>query len=119
VLYGRKVRTKSTVQIVAELDSLYSQGWRGDVFIVDDNFIGNKGKLKKEILPAMIEWMERKKHPFSFNTEASIDLSDDEELMQLMVKAGFASVFVGIETPNEESLAECNKVQNKNRDLVA
>jgi len=119
VLYGRKVRTKSKTQIVAELDYLHSQGWRGDVFIVDDNFIGNKGKLKKEILPAMIEWVERKKHPFSFNTEASIDLSDDEELMQLMVKAGFASVFVGIETPNEESLTECNKVQNKNRDLVA
>jgi radical SAM superfamily enzyme YgiQ (UPF0313 family) len=119
VLYGRKVRTKSKAQIVAELDSLHSQGWRGDVFLVDDNFIGNKGKLKKEILPAMIEWMERNKHPFSFNTEASINLSDDEELMQLMVKAGFASVFVGIETPNEESLTECNKVQNKNRDLVA
>jgi len=119
VLYGRKVRTKSKAQIVAELDCLHSQGWRGDVFLVDDNFIGNKGKLKREILPAMIEWMERKKHPFAFNTEASINLSDDEELMQLMVKAGFASVFVGIETPNEASLAECNKVQNKNRDLVA
>jgi radical SAM superfamily enzyme YgiQ (UPF0313 family) len=119
VLYGRKVRTKSKAQIVAELDCLHSQGWRGDVFLVDDNFIGNKGKLKREILPAMIEWMEQRKHPFAFNTEASINLSDDEELMQLMVKAGFASVFVGIETTNEESLAECNKVQNKNRDLVA
>jgi radical SAM superfamily enzyme YgiQ (UPF0313 family) len=119
VLYGRKVRTKSKAQIVAELEDLHSQGWRGDVFLVDDNFIGNKRKLKQEILPAMIEWMEGRRHPFSFNTEASIDLSDDEELMQLMVKAGFASVFVGIETPNEESLTECNKVQNKNRDLVA
>jgi len=117
-LYGRKVRTKNRAQMLAELENLYSQGWRGDVFLVDDNFIGNKRKLKKEILPAMIEWMERKRHPFSFNTEASIDLSDDEELMQLMVKAGFMSVFVGIETTNEESLAECNKVQNKNRDLV-
>jgi radical SAM superfamily enzyme YgiQ (UPF0313 family) len=119
VLYGHKVRTKSKPQILTELESLYSRGWRGDVFFVDDNFIGNKKKLKKEILPAMIEWMERKRHPFSFNTEASIDISDDDELMQLMVKAGFNSVFVGIETPNEESLAECNKVQNKNRDLVA
>lgn len=118
-LYGHKVRTKSKAQIVAELESLYSQGWRGDVFFVDDNFIGNKKRLEEEILPAMIEWMERKRYPFSFNTEASIDLSDDEELMQLMVKAGFTSVFVGIETPNEESLTECNKVQNKNRDLVA
>ena len=119
VLYGRKVRTKSRAQIVAELEELHSQGWRGDVFLVDDNFIGNKRKLKQEILPAMIEWMEERKHPFSFNTEASIDLSDDEELMRLMVKAGFSSVFVGIETPNEESLTECNKIQNKNRDLVA
>lgn len=119
VLYGHKVRTKSKDQILVELESLYSQGWRGGVFFVDDNFIGNKRKLKKEILPAVIKWMEGKRHPFSFNTEASIDLSDDEELMQLMVKAGFTSVFVGIETPNEESLTECNKVQNKNRDLVA
>jgi radical SAM superfamily enzyme YgiQ (UPF0313 family) len=119
VLYGHKVRTKSKAQILAELDRLYSRGWRGDVFVVDDNFIGNKRKLKTEILPAMIAWMEGKRHPFTFNTEASINLSDDEELMQLMVKAGFASVFVGIETPNEESLTECNKVQNKNRDLVA
>ena len=119
VLYGHKVRTKSKDQILAELESLYFQGWRDGVFFVDDNFIGNKEKLKKEILPAIIEWMKRKRHPFSFNTEASINLSDDEELMQLMVKAGFTSVFVGIETPNEESLAECNKFQNKNRDLVA
>jgi radical SAM superfamily enzyme YgiQ (UPF0313 family) len=119
VLYGHKVRTKTKAHIVAELENLYSQGWRGDVFFVDDNFIGNRKRLKREILPAIIEWMEAKKHPFAFNTEASIDLSDDEGLMQLMVKAGFNSVFVGIETPNEESLAECNKVQNKNRDLVA
>ncbi|TET98784.1 MAG: DUF4070 domain-containing protein [Candidatus Stahlbacteria bacterium] len=119
VLYGHKVRTKSREQILAELESLYFQGWRDGVFFVDDNFIGNKRKLKKKILPAIIEWMEREKYPFYFNTEASIDLSDDEELMQLMVKAGFDSVFVGIETPNEESLAECNKLQNKNRDLVS
>ena len=118
-LYGRKVRTKSKSQIISELEDLYSQGWRGDIFFVDDNFVGRKRKLKEEILPAIIEWMERKRHPFSFYTEASIDLSDDDELMQCMVKAGFTSVFVGIETTNEESLAECNKVQNRNRDLVA
>jgi len=118
-LYGHKVRTKSKAQIINEIEALYSLGWRGDVFLVDDNFIGNRGKLKRDILPAMSAWMEEKQHPFTFNTEASIDLSDDEELMQLMVKAGFASVFVGIETPHEESLTECNKVQNKNRDLVA
>jgi len=119
VLYGRKVRTKSKDQILGELDALYSRGWRGNVFFVDDNFIGNRKKLKTSILPSMIEWMQRRKYPFTFNTEASINLSDDAELMHLMVQAGFDSVFVGIETPNEESLAECNKLQNKNRDLVA
>lgn len=118
VLYGHKVRTKSKDQITDELEALYSLGWRGDVFFVDDNFIGNGKKLKKSVLPSMIEWMERKKRPFAFNTEASINLSDDLRLMQLMGQAGFNSVFVGIETPNEESLAECNKVQNRNRDLV-
>jgi len=118
-LFGHKVRTKSRDQMLAELESLYSRDWRGGVFFVDDNFIGNKEKLKKEILPAIIEWMETKRHPFSFFTEASINLSDDEQLMCLMVKAGFDMVFLGIETPNEESLAECNKFQNKNRDLAA
>lgn len=118
-LFGHEFRTKNTDQILAEFESLYSQGWRGDVFFVDDNFIGNKRKIKNEILPAIIEWMETRRYPFSFSTQVSINLSDDEELMQLMVKAGFSVVFVGIETPNEESLAECNKFQNKNRDLVA
>lgn len=117
-LFGRGVRTKSKGQILAELESLYSRGWRGGVFFVDDNFIGNKIKLKQEILPAIIQWMEARGNPFSFNTEASVNLSDDEELMQLMIEAGFDMVFLGIETPHEESLAECNKFQNKNRDLV-
>jgi radical SAM superfamily enzyme YgiQ (UPF0313 family) len=118
-LYGRKVRTKSKEQIVNELATLYSLGWRHDVFFVDDNFIGNTKKLKREILPAIIEWMEKNGRPFTFGTEASINLADDEELMKLMVQAGFDSVFVGIETVNEESLAECNKSQNKKRDLAA
>lgn len=119
VLYGRVPRTKTKDQLLAELDSLYTFGWRGGVFFVDDNFIGNKNKLKKEILPAVIEWMEKRKHPFSFNTEVSINLSDDEELMHLMSRAGFRTVFVGIESPNEESLVECNKIPNRNRDLIA
>jgi radical SAM superfamily enzyme YgiQ (UPF0313 family) len=119
ILNGHQPRTKDRDQILAELDALYSRGWRAGVFIVDDNFIGNKRKLKAETLPAMIEWMEEKKYPFAFNTEASINLADDEELMRLMVRAGFNTVFVGIETPNEESLVECNKFTNINRDLVA
>jgi len=119
ILNGHKPRTKDKDQVLAELDALYTQGWRSAVFIVDDNFIGNKRKLKAEILPAIIEWMKENKYPFSLLTEASINLADDEELMRLMVEAGFGRVFVGIETPNEESLAECNKFTNKNRDLVA
>ncbi|MBW2130246.1 MAG: B12-binding domain-containing radical SAM protein [Deltaproteobacteria bacterium] len=119
VLYGRKVRTKSAEQILRELEILYQTGWRGNVFIVDDNFIGNKVKLKKEVLPAIIQWMKKRRYPFTFSTEASIDLADDDTLMRMMVRAGFDAVFVGIETPDEESLSECNKFQNKDRDLVA
>jgi radical SAM superfamily enzyme YgiQ (UPF0313 family) len=119
VLYGRTPRTKSADQVLAELNVLYDGGWRSSVFIVDDNFIGNKGKLRKEILPAIIQWMEEHRHPFTLYTEVSINLADDEELMQLMVKAGFDQVFIGIESPNEESLAECSKLQNRNRDLIA
>ena len=118
-LFGHKMRIKTKDQILAELDSLYSQGWRGGVFIVDDNFIGNKKELKNKVLPAMINWMEERKYPFTFNTQTTVSLSDDEELMRMMVQAGFVAVFVGIETPNEESLAECGKLQNKNRDLIA
>ena len=103
--------------MVAELDGLYSLGWRSPVFFVDDNFIGNKPYLKTRLLPAIINW-KRGKKDITFNTEASINLADDEELMGMMVKAGFDSVFIGIETPNEESLAECGKRQNRNRDLL-
>jgi len=119
ILNGHKPRTKDGDQILAELEALYSHGWRAGVFIVDDNFIGNKRKLKAETLPAIIKWMKERKYPFALNTEASINLADDEELMRLMVRAGFNTVFVGIETPNEESLVECNKFTNINRDLVA
>ncbi len=117
-LFGRKVRTKTKEQILSELDNLYKLGWRGSVLFVDDNFIGNKSKLKRDILPAIIDWMRKHRYPFMFSTEASINLADDEELMEMMVDAGFDSVFVGIETPEENSLAECSKFQNKNRDLV-
>jgi radical SAM superfamily enzyme YgiQ (UPF0313 family) len=119
LLCGRRPRTKDKDQIIRELESVYASGFRGQVFFVDDNFIGNKKKLKEEILPAIIEWMERRRHPFTFNTQASIELSDHEDLMRLMVRAGFDVVFIGIETPHEQSLAECSKFQNKNRDLLA
>jgi radical SAM superfamily enzyme YgiQ (UPF0313 family) len=117
-LLGHKARTKSTGQIINELENLLSIGWEGSVFFVDDNFIGNKSILKKDLLPAMVNWMKQHKHPFRFTTEASINLADDKELMCLMVEAGFIKVFVGIETPDEESLTECNKTQNHHRDLL-
>lgn len=119
VLYGRKPRTKTKEQVISELDALYFTGWRGPVFFVDDNFIGNKVKLKKEILPAITDWMTKRKNPFYLNTEASINLADDEALMLQMAKAGFEAVFIGIESPNEKSLIECHKPQNTNRDLIA
>jgi len=119
ILNGHRPRTKDKAQVLAELDALYRHGWRGDVFIVDDNFIGNKKKLKSEILPAMIEWMQAKKYPFALYVQATIDLANDEELMGLMVQAGLDRVFIGIETPNEQSLAECNKLPNQKCDLVA
>ena len=119
ILNGHKPRTKGKDQMVKELEALYSHRWRGGVFIVDDNFIGNRKKLKTETLPTIIEWSKKKKYPFALSTEASINLADDEELMKLMVEAGFNQVFVGVETPNEASLAECNKIQNRDRDLAA
>jgi radical SAM superfamily enzyme YgiQ (UPF0313 family) len=117
-LLGHKVRMKSTSQILNELQTLYELHWRGNVFIVDDNFIGNKQAIKHDLLPAMNEWMMEHKHPFTFTTEASINMADDDELLKLMADTGFKSVFIGIETPDENSLQECNKVQNKNRNLL-
>ena len=119
LLYGHAPRTKTREQLLAELEGLYNTGWRGSVFFVDDNFIGNKRKLKTEILPALAEWMDKKRYPFAFITQASMELSDDDELMRLMSKAGFDTVFMGIETPNEESLRECGKYPNQSRDMVA
>jgi radical SAM superfamily enzyme YgiQ (UPF0313 family) len=117
-LFGHRPRTKTTTQVIAELDALHRAGWRGSVFFVDDNFIGNKRALKAELLPALIQW-QRKRRGTPFFTEASINLADDAELMQQMVDAGFHQVFIGIETPEEAGLAECNKRQNRGRDLVA
>jgi radical SAM superfamily enzyme YgiQ (UPF0313 family) len=117
-LLGHKVRMKNTRQILDELDALYRLGWRGPVEIVDDNFIGNKKTIKTELLPAMKHWMDTHRHPFEFNIQSSINLADDEELMSLMVQTGFTSSFIGIETPDEQSLQYCHKVQNNNRNLL-
>jgi radical SAM superfamily enzyme YgiQ (UPF0313 family) len=116
-LFGHRPRVKTTIQTIRELDILYQLGWREKVFFVDDNFIGNKRFLKDELLPALIQW-RKNKVGLLFETEVSINLADDDELMQLMVDAGFCTVFIGIESPDEQSLAECGKHHNRNRDML-
>ena len=117
-LLGRQFRIKTADQIIAELDGLAARGWTGSVFFVDDNFIGHKPYLKKELLPALIA-RRNEKGPIVFNTQVSINLADDPDLMKLMTAAGFDTVFVGIETPDNQSLVECSKTQNRDRDMVA
>jgi radical SAM superfamily enzyme YgiQ (UPF0313 family) len=119
VLNGRQPRVKSGEQFLEELTALYNAGWRRDVFIVDDNFIGNKKQLKTDLLPRLINWSKTRKYPFHFTTEVSINLSDDDQLINMMVEAGVSKVFVGIETPSNESLKGCGKKQNVGRNLMA
>lgn len=116
-LYGRKPRTKEPSQALAELQTLYDLGWRGSLFIVDDNFIGNQ-KNVKSFLRELIPWMEQHNHPFTFMTEASVNLAEDDELLQLMGEAGFYAVFLGIETPDQDSLKFTRKQQNTRSPLV-
>ncbi len=116
-MFGHQVRTKSPEKIINELDNLYARGWRNRVFFVDDNFIGNKHLLKTTLLPKLIAW-RKDKEGITFQTEASINLADDQQLMDMMSEAGFDTVFIGIETPDDSSLAKCNKKQNSNRNLV-
>lgn len=116
-LNGRRPRVKSNEQMIRELNLIYEMGWRGRLFIVDDNFIGNKAKAKS-MLRAIIPWQLARKYPFNLYTEASVNLADDDELMELMSAAGFDSVFLGLETPEEDSLKECGKHQNSGKDLV-
>jgi len=118
VMNGRVPRTKPPAQFVAELETLRQLGWKDMVFVVDDNFIGNKPRTKA-LLHALIEWRERTQPAMGFLTEASVNLADDAELRALMVAAGFRKVFVGIETPSAAGLDECRKLQNTGRDLVA
>jgi len=111
IMNGRVPRTKSPEQMIAELNALYKAGWKGSIFIVDDNFIGNKEKVK-EMLEFLIVWQKEHNYPFRFLTEASVNLADDEELMDKMIEANFNKIFVGLETTSLASLKECNKVQN-------
>lgn len=117
-LFGHNPRTKTEGQFLQELQTIYDIGWRGALFIVDDNFIGNKTAIKA-MLPQAIEWMKARRYPFEMLTETSINIADDDELIQLMTQAGFHSIFIGLETPNEESLKECSKNQNCKRDMTA
>src|SRR5688572_1600159 len=111
-IYGRVPRTKSIQQMLAEFEALRDLNWRGTVFIVDDNFIGNKKNVRL-LLPELAEWQKRNGYPFSLLTESSVNLADDELLLEDMRKAGFRRVFLGIETPVEESLKEAQKSQNR------
>lgn len=117
IMNGRIPRLKSPEQVIRELNALYEMGWKGSVFIVDDNFIGNKIEAE-QILYKIIQWMDEKNKPFTLYTEASINLADDIKLMKLMQRANFDSVFIGIETPEEEGLLSCGKLHNTKKDLV-
>ncbi len=117
VLYGRKPRTKTPAQLLKELDYLYELGWRRSIFMVDDNFIGNKRNVKL-LLQELKIWQAEHQYPFTFNTEASVDLAADSELMELMVACNFNAVFLGIETPDEESLQLTKKFQNTRSSLI-
>lgn len=116
-IYGRKPRTKAPRQLLAELDALFELGWRDQVFIVDDNFIGNH-KRARELAQSLQEWQESHDHPFLFYTEASIDLAERPELIAAMVQANFYYVFIGIESPSEQSLLETKKYQNLRHNLL-
>ncbi len=116
-LYGRKPRTKEPQQAIAELERLYNLGWRGSLFIVDDNFIGNQRNVKR-FLRELIPWMKQHDYPFTFLTEASVNLAEDDEMLQLMKEAGFFAVFLGIETPDQDSLQLTRKQQNTRHPLV-
>jgi radical SAM superfamily enzyme YgiQ (UPF0313 family) len=114
-IYGRRPRTKTPVQVMRELDALKQLGWRKQVFIVDDNFIGNR-KLARQLAVELGDWQLRNKYPFIFYTEASMDLAQEPELIEAMVKANFIHVFVGVESPSSDALNETKKFQNLRAD---
>lgn len=117
IMNGRIPRTKTPRQTLREFQALYDAGWRGSLFIVDDNFIGNRVNVKK-MLSHLIEWQKERNYPFQLFTEASTDLAADNSLLEMMRAANFDTVFLGIESPNKDSLEECHKIQNAVRDLA-
>lgn len=118
-VYGNRPRLKSAGCMLAELDALFALGWRGPVFMVDDNFIGNRKKVKQQLLPALCQWQQAHGFPYGFLTEASINLASDDDLLRAMRKAGFQEVFIGIETPSLEALKETGKTHNLQFDMAA
>jgi len=116
-LFGRVQRTKTPEQVLREMDVVYRQGYRGNLFFLDDNFIGNRRRVK-ELLPELARWQRQRRYPFAFFTEATLSLSRDEELMDLMVRAGFNMVFLGIETPDADTLRHMGKAQNLRSDML-
>lgn len=116
-LNGREPRVKTAEQFIKELNAIYERGWRSSIFIVDDNFIGNKAQVKI-LLKELIKWRKEKHYKWSFMTQISLNAASDDELLLLMQQAGFSTVFIGIETPSKTSLEECGKFHNKNRDMV-
>ncbi len=117
-VYGNKPRLKAPQTVLGEMETLHKLGWKGAIFIVDDNFIGNKHRVKKELLPALTQWQEARKYPYRFFTEASINMASDSKLLTAMSNAGFNEVFIGIETPSVEALAETGKTQNLKVDMA-
>jgi radical SAM superfamily enzyme YgiQ (UPF0313 family) len=113
-LFGRVPRTKTPRQMLGEFDTLYELGWRGNLFLVDDNFIGNKREAL-ELLPEVAEWQKERRYPFALFTEASVNLARNDELMESMIEAGFDWVFLGIETPNPKALIKTKKAQNTSK----
>ena len=117
-LFGHRIRTKSSAQIIAELEGIRKMGWKDSIFFVDDNFIAHRTYLKRELLPALISWRQEHRVTSKFYTECSINLADDAELMDLMARAGFNQVFIGIETPDDNALQDCGKQHNTSRDML-
>ncbi|MFC1900454.1 B12-binding domain-containing radical SAM protein [Chloroflexota bacterium] len=118
-LNGDKPRIKPADNVISELEAIYNIGWRGSIFIADDNFVGNKRQVKDKLLPAIKQWSDQKNFCFWYNTQASINIADDEELMNQMFEVGFCQVFVGIESVDEDCLVECGKTINQGRNLIS